>query len=248
MALSNYFYHAAEPTPEKWVHEDEPCEIKYENGESLASHVLPVLGERTKITRQQLDAVAAMCQSLYNEKNGTFYEHLSAHNHWDGLRLATAQMIISSSAANKHKAGGDILRMASNVIKFQNLQTSPSVPAEQRDNIHVLTISMDAYQKHPRSSTLQYLNFVLGEDGSLVSSELRSKMATAQKKTLNSFGNSAHVTQGKHEDKEELRQLLRDDPVLGPILSEVEVLVDDALSQSKELAPKRKQTAYRTHV
>lgn len=44
-----------------------------------------------------------------------------------------------------------------------------------------------------------------------------------------------HVTTGKHSDKEELRQLLQDNPVLGSVLSEIETLVNEALDVSEEL-------------
>mmetsp|Transcript_8961 Transcript_8961/g.16417 ORF Transcript_8961/g.16417 Transcript_8961/m.16417 type:complete len:921 (-) Transcript_8961:271-3033(-) len=238
MVLSNYFYHSADPTPEPWVHIDDPCEFNYGNGESLASHVLPTISPRTKITHQQLDAVVAMCQSLYQSKrsmkNATFYEHLLKLDHWDGLQLATAQMIISSSFANKHLAGGDILRMANNLIKFQNLLTSPSIPREQRENLHLLTMSMDDYIASPKNVTMKFLDFVLGSDDAVVSTDLRMKAAEGQERGVKRSQNGNHVTQGKHDDREELRQSLRDDSVLGPILSEVEILVNEALDQSDE--------------
>lgn len=100
--------------PEPWIHIYDPCEYDYENGESLASHVLPTLQRRTSITQNQLDNVVKMCQSLYQSKasmkNATFYEHLLKLKPLDGLRLATAHMIIASSASNKfHLAGGKSL-------------------------------------------------------------------------------------------------------------------------------------------
>ena len=38
-----------------------------------------------------------------------------------------------------------------------------------------------------------------------------------------------HVTQGKHHDREVLHQYLRDDDVFGPVLIEIEKLVERAL-------------------
>ncbi|KAL7525342.1 hypothetical protein ACHAXR_000962, partial [Thalassiosira sp. AJA248-18] len=240
MVLSNYFYHSQEPTPEPWVHIDDPCEFKYENGESLAIHVLPTLKERTKITQKHFDAVVGMCKTLFQSdatmKNATFYEHLLKLNHWDGLRLATAQMVIASSSANKHLAGGDILRLANNLIKFENIRTSPSIPLEQRKELHLLTLSMDDYIDSPKTTTMNFLNFVLGSNDTIVSSSLRSKMAEDMANSGKKKKGNSHVTQGKHEDKEELRQLLQEDSVLGPILSEVEILVQDALEKSAKLA------------
>ena len=127
-----------------------------------------------------------MCQSLYQStasmENATFYEHLLKLNHWDGLRLATAQMIISSSFANEYLAGGDILRMANNLIKFENLLTSPSIPHEERDNLHLLTISMDDYITSPKNTTMKFLDFMLGCDDTIVSRRLRTKAAEGERR------------------------------------------------------------------
>ena len=153
--------------PEPWVHIDDPCEFRYDsNGKkSLASFVLPLLSSKTKITSSQLDAIVALCHSLYqsnsttssvsdiNLENATFYEHIMNLNRLDGLRLATAQMVISSSTANNHLAGGDILRMGQNILQFENLRallSSPSAPLStipmiERSSFHLLTLSMEDY-------------------------------------------------------------------------------------------------------
>jgi len=243
MVLSNYFYHSQDPTPEKWVHIDDPCEYNYENGESLAFHVFPTISRKTKITQKQLEAVVTMCQSLYQStlsmKDATFYEHLRQLNRWDGLQLATAQMIISSSVANKYLAGGDILRMANNLIKFENLMTSARIPRGDTDELHLLTLSMDDYIAMPKNVTAKYLDFVLGSDDAIVSRELRRIAVQRQETGAEKSQSGKHVTQGKHDDKEKLKQSLRDDPVLGPILSEVEILVDQALARSESLVMDR---------
>ena len=239
MALSNYFYHSQEKVQEAWVQKDDPCDINYSNGESLASHVLPVLSPRTKITESQLDAVLHMCQSLFQRKHGlhnaTFREHLVQLNPWDGLRLATAQMLISSSRDTGYLAGGDILRMANNIIKFRDLQTSPLIPITQRDNTHVLTFAMEQYLECRENVTTNLFNFVLSND-IIVSQALKidasRDWANKQAKPLRNSG--GHVTQGKHQDREQLRQALREDLVLGPILREVEILVNKALNQNRE--------------
>ena len=226
--------------PEPWVHKDDPCDVNYSNRESLASHVLPTISPRTKITELQLDAVVTMCRSLYQAdgmSNATFYEHLMQLNHWDGLRLATAQMLISSSRANGYLAGGDILRMANNIIKFQNLLTSPSVPAAQRENTHLLTIAMENYMARPGKVFGDLINFVLGRNDTIVSQDLRADAAQARanKQAKPPRKPSGHVTQGKHKDRELLRLALREDSVLGPILTEVEILVNKSIDKNQEL-------------
>ena len=159
------------PQPETWVHFDDPCEANYDDGQSLAALVLPTIVTRTNITRDHLHAVVETCRSLFRSKeslkNATFHQHLMTLDRWDGLRLATAQMTISSSAracdeySRCYLAGGDILRMAQNIIKFQNLRKSTSIPRKQRLKFHVLTTSMEEHIASPGNNTLRFLDFVL---------------------------------------------------------------------------------------
>ena len=223
----------------------------------MASFVLPLLSSKTKITSSQLDAIVALCHSLYqsnstsssvsdiNLENATFYEHLMNLNRLDGLRLATAQMVISSSTANNHLAGGDILRMGQNILQFENLRTLLSSPSEPlstipmiaRSSFHLLTLSMEDFMASANNTTLQFLNFVLGDDGHnntavLVPKDLRVKAAEEFESSTIRSKNRPHITQGKHDDREELIQSLREDSALGPVLSEIEVLVEGALRKS----------------
>ena len=178
-----------------------------------------------------------MCHSLFRSEpameNATFYDHLLKMDRWRGLQLATAQMIISSSSSNNYLAGGDILRMANNIIKFNNMQASALIPSDQKERLHVLTLSMDDFVVSFRNVTLDYLDFVLGKGDEIVPKELRLR-AVEERERLNS-NKGTHVTQGKHTDRDELQLKLREDPILGPILHEVELLVNQALVQSKEL-------------
>ena len=241
--------------PERWVHIDNPCEVSYDSSgkKSLASFVLPLLSSKTKITSEQLDAIVAMCHSLYqsnststssstmsdevNLTSATFYEHLLKLNRFDGLRLATAQMVISSSAANGHLAGGDILRMGQNILQFENLRMLLSLSSTaltpskitKKEKFHMLTLSMDDYTDI-KNITIQFLDFVFGDHG--VPRELRVKGAEDFGSNNNRSKKGQHVTLGKHDDREELIQSLRDDSVLGPVLSEIEVLVEEALRKS----------------
>merc|ERR1712194_125391 len=172
-------------------------------------------------------------------ENATFYEHLMQLNHWDGLQLATAQMVISSSSANGNLAGGDLLRMAHGILKFRDLQTSPSIPIAQRENTHVLTLAMEDYLASPENVTANLIEFVLGSNDTVVPRDLRMDAARDYAARVAAAGRKkkpgTHVTQGKHEDREELRQALQDDAVLGPILREIEILVNAALVESEEL-------------
>ncbi|KAL9179603.1 hypothetical protein ACHAXT_008893 [Thalassiosira profunda] len=235
-ALSNYFYHAQDPTPEVWVHRDDPCEYQYQDGASLSSHVVPTLARwandtagATAVTQQQMDGIVSMCQSIYQSgrklNNATFYEHLRELSKEDGLRLATAQMTVASGVANKHLAGGDLLRMANNVAQFEKLQKDP--------NVHLLTVSMDDFIRNTTKGTLQFLDFVFGPDNPVITDQMQLEAAVWQTdKYEQKKQHSHHVTQNAKTDKEALREMLRTDEHLGPVLNLTEMLVNEALSMS----------------
>ena len=227
MALSNYYYHSQENTPEDWVNIDKPCQFQYEDGSSLSEYVLPTLSQRTNITQSHFDNVVSLCESLYDQPNSTFYEHLRLLSPWDGLRLSTSQMIISSSASNNHLAGGDILRMTNNIIQFERLQALQSVPESHRENVQLMAINMDDYMLNIRRTTMNLLNYIFGADESVVSSGLRTSIAISQEKEKNPH----HSTQGKYDNREKLKEMLRHDSILGLILNETERLVNGVQSR-----------------
>ena len=230
MALSNYYYHRQNNTPEDWVNIDKPCQFRYEDGSSLSEYVLRTLSKRTIITQSHFDNVVSLCESLYDQHNSTFYEHLRFLSPWDGLRLSTSQMIISSSASNNHLAGGDILRMSNNIIQFEKLQALQSIPEGQRgENVQLMAINMDDYMVNIRRTTMDLLDYVFGTDESVVSSELRKSIAISQEKEKNPH----HSTQGKHDNREKLKEMLRHDPILGLILNETERLVNGVQSRKR---------------
>lgn len=204
-------------------------------------------------------------------ENATFYDHLMKLNRIDGLRLATAQMLISSSAANGHLAGGDILRMGNNILKFNNLrmlsEEKKNTPKRNydRSKFRLLTLSMDDYTANVQNFTLQFLDFVLGDDVSddndgdggndggrnkrsvlNVPKKLRVLAARDFESRNARSKEGQHVTLGKHDDRDELIESLRQDRVLGPVLSEVEILVQDALCGdrcTKSTKDARKETS-----
>ena len=240
MTLSNFFYHSQTPTPEKWVHTDDPCQHLYENKESLSSHVMPTLStwqnSRTlavpEVTQTDLEDIVDVCLSLWRKRedltNATFYEHLLKLDKEDALRLATAQMTVASGAANKHYAGGDILRMANNIIRFQNIQASSS-------NVQVMSLGMGDFITDTKEATLKFLNFIFGDDEK-ITYEMRLQAATDRAKAYEKQSkHSHHITSSNSkvaESKEVLRQMLKSDKHLGSILNLTEVLVNEALSMS----------------
>jgi len=281
MVVSNYLYHSQDPTPEKWVHVDDPCQNLYKNGKSLASHVIPTLVSGLELhsaknitnsslhpsslqetMQKNLADIASLCRSLYRSDpsllNKTFYEHLLHHDKWNGLRLSSAQMIAASSVANGHKAGGDVLRMANNIVRFERLKEQ-SKKAERRrsggggggkeeGDVRVLTVSMDDFIKNATTNIMKFMDFVFDsgdggidydsqEEDDYYSNPIipRNVLWEAAKYQDEYYATkhkkSHHITaQSKSsEKKDEWKALLRNSPELGPILSQTEVLVSKAL-------------------
>ena len=235
------------------VNYDEPCHNLYMNKESLSSHIIPTLSlwqQQAKsnitssvsaspastdvLTEEDMNNIVDMCKSLYQQngtslENATFYEHLLNLDKYDALRLATAQMTVASSQANKYLAGGDILRMANNIVRFQNIQKSP------KSNVQVMTVAMGDFITDTANATMGVLNFVFGNDKNIThemrlnAAELRARKYVKKAKT------GKHVTQGNAEvveSKEDLRHMLKNDELLGPILNLTETLVNEALASS----------------
>ena len=245
MLLSNYKYHSQDPSPEKWVHEDDPCYDQYENGETLASIALPSIGT-DEINEEYFSNITKMCKSLFQTNsslwNATFYEHLLNMNSYDGLRLASAQMIAASSIANKHLAGGDVVRMANNIVKLKELQEyAPS-------RVEILTLSTEEFITSTANSTMKFLDFIFGSNNTVISKEKRLEAAQSRQKNFDrekeqlskmkkeklkkAFHVTQSTTQKEKETKEKLQGLLREDKHLAPILRLTEKFVNDALARN----------------
>ena len=124
--------------------------------------------------------------------------------------------------------------MAQNIIKFENLRTSTSIPRKQRSKFRVLTTSMEEHIASPGNNTLRFLDFVVGGNSpSSLPRKLLYEAAMDFERSNTRVKAKAkpdmHVTHGKHDDREVLHQYLRDDDVFGPVLIEIEKLVERAL-------------------
>ncbi|KAL7464216.1 hypothetical protein ACHAXS_004550 [Conticribra weissflogii] len=107
MAISNYFYHAQSPTPERWIHKAMPCEHRYfpecyikelttesisksvetticetagdsDEEESIKSLILPTLEE---VSPKQFDKAYRMCRSLFRNENSNLFQNSSFYDH-----------------------------------------------------------------------------------------------------------------------------------------------------------------------
>jgi hypothetical protein len=237
-------------SPESWVKDQDPCDIHYHEGritDSFADMVLPTLS-KTKyeslnlkaggqfMSRTDFDAIREDCLSLFQRKkflrNANFLDHLMNYDPPEGLRLATAEMMIQG-----FNNGGDILRMANNIIKLKQAQVklnnSPAYQATNRE-LQIYTMSLDDFISQPTISALNFFNFVL--DSSPVPQSRKEDVAYkywqhyATKMDSGNPNIRNHITHNKKSsDKEYLMEYLRQDSVFGPSLSRIELLVEAAL-------------------
>jgi hypothetical protein len=222
MALSNYFYHSQIPTPEEWVKKEcSPCDTTYYDvygyptNESNIDLILPAL---TKILPSQIDSIVSLCNSLFQSGqdigllNASFYDHLIQLDHYDGLRLSTSRQIIGSSS------DGDILRMANNVLKLDQLI---NYREDGQNDVQLLTMHMAHWTRDPYESMMTALDFVFGDS---LAQERKRNVASEYSELYemkSSNSSQQHVTSTKdfvRERKEKLHALLVKDEVLGPVL------------------------------
>ena len=228
--------------PEPWVKYHNPCQTNYYNDTVTLRDVLfPTLSDESIISRESFDKIVDLCNSLYqtqvNLTNAKFEGHLQQLPPIDGLKLSTAQMMIRGGGRIL-VPGGDLLRMANNIIKLRQLQDYLASDASY-GQMSVEYLSMDEFITNSLNFTSTYLNILVGDDTKLFAGKPRRGKALIRSiagrfaKTYNetkSKESHKHVTSnGKHKDRVELMESLKKDEVLGPVLDAIEVLVNDAL-------------------
>lgn len=240
-------------SPEAWVKFQNPCDSRYPKGGSFADAVLPALntGERDKqqdqiVTREEFDSIVQDCQSLYRStdrlKSSNFLAHLLRYDPPEGLRLATAEMMIQG-----YDNGGDILRMASNIMKLEQARQfvqdqiaggGDSANNENNKELQIFTMSLDEFIARPSSSALDFFDFVLGENTSDSIRQRKEEMALKYenhyyKKVKMGESHITHTKKGGN-DRDELMKYLRSDRVFGPPLQKIEALVETALETRRQ--------------
>lgn len=255
LAISNWIYHSQYPTPESWVKSINPCSPElWREHESLATMVSSTLftGMHPIMQYEDFEALHSICTSLFRtastSQEWSYYTHLRHLDPpTDALALATSHMMIQGIS------GGDILRMANNIVKLNQVQqleervrlsrhdlsSSSSSMTEQPRMIQVLTLSMDDFMSQPRETTLRFLDFALHDT---VPREMKDKLVMQYEQSYNEKLNDAGdfhitankvVTNGQELDlvqrKEEWMQYLRGHELFGRVLGNIELLVNDAL-------------------
>jgi len=186
MAISNYNYHSQHPLPggENWMKKTNPCKVIDKSIGVYAQLFMETLGGPgvyRLMEYEDFEIVQRMCHALYDNNNNNhrlqqssqpqqsssnhphpgFYTHLLNLPPTQGLLLATTYLLLGH--------GGDILRMANNIIKLRQLQLlerqihylkHQHEETHERNKVQVLTMSMDHFILHPKEATMQFLNFI----------------------------------------------------------------------------------------
>mmetsp|Transcript_9810 Transcript_9810/g.20756 ORF Transcript_9810/g.20756 Transcript_9810/m.20756 type:complete len:216 (-) Transcript_9810:400-1047(-) len=192
-------------------------------------------GGQPLLTREEFDMITHDCLSLYQTKkklrSATLLDHLMNYDAPEGLRLATAEMMVQG-----YHNGGDILRMANNIVKLKQAQMKVASHEEKFEwkQLQVYTMSLDDFIQRPAEMAYRFFDFVVDDDGT---HELRTKKEEVahryeqyyEKKMMKG---SRHITHGKNRNSEELKEYLRHDPVFGPPMGKVQSLVETCLAES----------------
>lgn len=252
MAVSNYHYHAQLPTPESWIQYQNPCDTEYyEQGQYIGNYGDMIAPALTKLSYKSFnlqldgqlllprdfDAIQHDCMSLYQTKDGLQNANLLTHllnlDPPEGIRLATSEMMIQG-----YDNGGDILRMANNIIKLKQAQMKYAQQYHQTDDIdnnnnnrglHIYTMSLDDFIAQPAESAHRFFDFVLDSNTVLHDRIDMASQSYWQHYNDKKLDNSNHITHGKVGDEDQLKEYLRQDLVFGPTLHKIELLVEAAL-------------------
>ena len=240
MAVSNYHFHAQDPTPEPFVHTANPCEslTKHvgsggDEAEDLEAHSLehPSFSINGKAQResimdhQDFDNIIQDCQTIYQQRPGfeqaTYYDHLRKLDPQLGIRLSTTDKF------------NHIALMATDLLMFNRVREYQSKWKSQRpwvkhEDFNLITMTMDDWIEHPADSMYTFLQFMFHD-----TIPHKTKLTISKRYEDSYFKKmptSNHVTTGKHSDTEELIEYLRRDEVFGGPLTRIEDLLNEMLN------------------
>ena len=257
LAVSNWIYHAQYPTPELWVKSVDPCaEELWFGTQAYRDLVGPTLlsGDDPIMRRGDFDAIRDVCAGLYmsteesreSKREWSYYTHLRHLDPESALSMATTHML------GQGMTGGDIVRMASNVVKLKQVMMLEDqvrlakhvVPDESSRMIQVMTLSMEEFTREPRAATIRFLDFALADSSppevkERIASEYEMSYIEKVKKGDEHITADKKITNGKYggdmnivEKKESLEMFLREHELFGRVLGNIERLINVALLES----------------
>ena len=134
--------------------------------------------------------------------------------------------------------GGDITRMASNIINLNNLKHYISRSnalhhvTNQNPNeelIQVTSLSIDNYIGDPKFLAQIFIEFFFGDT---IDDKIKNNIALKYEQSYLSLKSGSHVTHTK-DNIQTLKESLRSDPLFGRVLGNIETIVEQALVDSR---------------
>ena len=254
MAISNYAYHAQDPTPEAWVRHVHPCRI---DRDLLRRAIGDGRGEAL-LSSDQVDQLRGLCGNLTfdvdtQQSHPNLYEALRALPFYDGLRVATIFSLVGKS---RRHASGDLLRMPNNVLRLNEWQQLHRAGGGSEKTVLSLKLDEDWSEARYGDTADRVTGFILDDlrfqedaggaaGGATAAAELgraKADFAAAvrqevlSKRKSKRDNGSRHFTKGRVHDRAEVRAKLRADELFGPILSRIQTIVDSAYGLEKGLA------------
>ena len=206
----------------------------------------------------EIDQVQTMCYTYFPKTKSpihkwlytkSYYDVLQSLPLFDGLRLATAQLLI----ADNSESGMDLLRLSNNIIRLQEWSAGTTTrrtttaatngATGSTSNNSLLTVSMTMMTNNNNATTTtmeegvtDIVDFLFRDR--MVNSTARIKMAkyigykmsNDYKRKKESKTNN-HFTEGKLtlDERHGIKKRLENDPILGPILLKLRKIVERGL-------------------
>lgn len=133
--------------------------------------------------------------------------------------------------------GGDIPRMAHNVIQLRQAQVRAAGDREytsQRQEVQAYTAALDDFIARPEQAARTFLDFVFRAVGAVLPERKEEVARDYARRYTEGRDANPHVTHGKAGDAAALTGYLRRDPTFGPALRRIERRVEAALQESRE--------------
>lgn len=213
-----------------------PCQEELLDGYQYVDLLLPIISP--VISKDDFRALESKCNFLFQNPERSelqtqyLYKHLRTLDPTLGVQLTTLHMLTQSVS------GGDITRMASNIINFNNLKHFVSRSnalhhiANQNPNedlIQIMSLSTDDFIRDPKFSAQRFVQFCFGDT---VDNRIQENIALEYEKSYLTSKRDCHVTH-THDNVKILKDSLRSDPLFGRVLGNIETIVEQALADSR---------------
>lgn len=165
-------------------------------------------------------------------QNQYLYKHLSELDPSLGVQLSTLHMM------TQVVTGGDITRMASNIVKLNDLKHSVArsnalhhlATGNPNDElIQVMSLSTDDFIVDPNGMARRFIDFCFGNT---VSDEIKTGIAQHYEQSYMDLKSGSHVTHTRG-NTDVLKEALRADTLFGRVLCNLENVVEQALAESR---------------